>query len=227
VAEADTTVTEATPTTETPSEAPPASVDTSAESTILGGDPAPKGGDPADEAEGTKPQEPAADTPEVPEAYELTAPEGFALDAKLIEDVTPIFKEAGLSNEAANKLMPAAVKFAESLKASGERQMLDSITEQRAQWAREAKADPEIGGAKWDETVSMSAKALDALGEAGQPLKALLNDSGLGNHPAMIRAMSFFGRAIGEDTAIPSDGAGKDATPTAHKLYPNDVPKGG
>jgi hypothetical protein len=183
--------------------------------------------------EGEKPdaageEAPAVAEPVIPEAYELTVPEGFTLDPALMEAITPDLKAAKLTNEQAQAIMPAAVKFAESLKQAGEQQLLSHVMAERAAWANEAKADPDIGGAKWDETVALSAKALDALPEnVGKPLRSLLNDSGLGNKREMIAAMSFFGRSISEDSAIPGQARAQDNVPTAHKLYPNDVPKGG
>src|SRR4051812_21105599 len=58
----------------------------------------------------------APDTdPAIPDQYQLTAPEGLTLDPVAIELATPVFRELGLSNEQANKLMPVAGQFAQGL----------------------------------------------------------------------------------------------------------------
>ena len=53
--------------------------------------------------------EPKADdkpiAPTVPEKYDFKAPEGQSLDAALVERATPIFKELGLTQDAAQKLV--------------------------------------------------------------------------------------------------------------------------
>lgn len=139
---------------------------------------------------------------EVPETYELATPEGFAgLDPKAVEAATPVFKELGLTNEQANKLMPVAGEFAKSIIAERDQQFLQVIGEQRKSWLEEAKADKEIGGANWDGTIQASARALDHLGfPKGSPLRSALDDSGFGNHPEMVRLMARVGKAIGEDS---------------------------
>jgi hypothetical protein len=155
------------------------------------------GNDPKTEGEGDAPQAAA-----VPEAYELTTPEGFdGLDEKAVEAATPVFKELGLSNEQANKLMPVAGQFAKSIIEQRDQQLLGTILEQRKSWLEEAKADKEIGGTNWDATMQASARALDQLGfPKGSPLRTALDESGFGNHPEMIRLMSKVGKAVGEDS---------------------------
>ena len=157
----------------------------------------------------------------VPEAYELTAPEGFAgLDPEAVAVATPVFKELGLSNDQANKLMPVAGEFAKRITAERDSQILASIGEQRKAWLEEAKADKEIGGTNWDASLASAAKALDQLGfTKGSPLRNVLNDSGLGNHPEMIRAWAKVGKAIGEDSDFVRGGGAGRAKPTDAELF--------
>lgn len=157
-----------------------------------------------------------------PETYELTAPEGFTLDAEAIELASPVFKELNLNNEQANKLMPVAAAFAERIQQQGQQAILTEVQAQRKAWAEEAQADPDIGGAKWDETMSLSAKALDALGyPKGSPFRSFLTDSGLGNHPEMIRAMRKIGAVVSEDGDFVRADAGAQAKKSREEiLYP-------
>lgn len=185
---------------------------------------------PADPAVAT---DPATDTDtdatkgEVPEAYELTAPEGIILDPALIEAATPIFKDMGLSNDQANKLMPIAAQMAQRIGDNLNQQILDSVATERANWLNTAKNDTEIGGQNWDASLVTAAKGLDTLGFVkGSPLRNLLDESGLGNHPEMIRAFVKVGKAIGEDGFERGAGSAAIIRDKAEILYPNDPAKG-
>lgn len=172
-------------------------------------------------AEGAE-EEAAAAAAEVPETYELTL-EGVTLDEAMIAEATPVFKELGLSNDQANKLMPVAQKFAEQIGNAHNQQILDGVAKERKAWLDTAKADPEIGGQNWDANLVTAAKALDSLGfNKGSPFRALLDDSGLGNHPEMIRAFVKIGKAIGEDSDFVRAG-GATTGPRSHAdiLYPS------
>ena len=195
--------------------------------------PSPATGD-ADQAEdtalgGKSPTAPAADAeapaaPMVPEAYELTAPEGMTLDADLLAEATPIFKEIGLSNEAASKVLPLAQSLITKTQEATVQQFIDQGNQQRKAWLDAAKADPEIGGPQWDATLHTAGRGLDALGYGeGSALRALLNETGLGNHPEMIKAMAKVGSMVGEDgNFVRADAGAKVELPLEKRLYPND-----
>jgi hypothetical protein len=165
----------------------------------------------------------------VPETYELEAPDGFTVDPQALAVATPVFKELGLSNEQANKLMPVAAKFAAGLSDKLNAQILSQVHADRKAWLDTAMADREIGGANWKQTLAKGAYALDNLGfPKGSPFRVLLDESGLGNHPEMIRAWAKVGRAIGEDgDFVRGAGTPHSRRDTAETLYPNDAPKGG
>lgn len=175
-------------------------------------------GEAAGDAGEAKPED--ASKAEVPEVYELQAPDGFALDAKMVEAASPVFKELGLSNEQANKLVPVAAQFAQQISDNLNQQILAQVQADRKAWLDTAKADPEIGGANWEKTLATAAKALDGLGFAkGSGFRNLLDESGLGNHPDMIRAWERVGRAISEDTDFVRGGASPGPRSAAEILY--------
>lgn len=173
------------------------------------------GNNPAD------PDAPSDPKPEIPETYELTAPEGFdKLDPEAIAIATPVFKELGLSTEQAQKLMPVAGEFAKRIVAERDQQLMGSITEQRKSWLEEAKADKEIGGQNWNASLGLAAKALDQLGfPKGSPFRNILDESGLGNHPEAIRAFARVGKAIGEDTDLVRGSQNAGVKPTDEELF--------
>lgn len=205
--------------------APPAQADAPVEGTLLGGDDAPVDEAPAaDPAADDKPAEPEG----APEAYDLKAPEGSTFDADAFKLAEPVLRDLNLSNEAAQKLADVFPSIVEQVSKAGNAQLLASVADQRRAWAEEAKADEEIGGANFKANLETSAAALDKLGfEKGSPFRVLLNDSGLGNHPDMIRAFVRIGKAIGEDSNfVRGDAAAPIETNIARILYPNDKPKG-
>jgi hypothetical protein len=199
--------------------APPAGGDDDGDDTALGGK-KPDAADPAD---------PAPEAPVVPEAYELTAPEGMTIDADMLTEATPIFKELGLSNEAASKVLPLAQSLIAKTQDATVQQFIDQGNQQRKAWLEEAKADPEIGGNKWDATLHTAGRGLDALGYGeGSALRTLLNETGLGNHPEMIKAMAKIGGMVGEDGDFVRADAGAQVKQSREEvLYPNDVRKEG
>lgn len=185
------------------------------------GDKAGEDGDkPADDAAGKKPDDVADKVPEDGK-YNLTMPEGVDVDQGLLDALGPQFKEFGLTNAQAQKL---ADKFIEAQTARMGKQS-ETWANTISKWADDAKADPEIGGAKWDGTVSAAVRAVNTLGSPA--LKEYLNATGGGNHPEVIRFMAKVGAMIKEDSPAigGAEGAGKPAD-AAHILFPNDAPKG-
>lgn len=174
------------------------------------------------EAEATETTEAEGTKVEVPETYELATPEGFEkLDEEAVNAATPVFKELGLSNEQANKLIPVVGAYAKRIVEQRDQQLLGTILEQRKDWLEAAKKDPEIGGSNWDASLGAGAKALDQLGfPKGSPLRVALNESGFGNHPELIRFMAKVGKAIGEDSDfVRGDQGGKDKKTDAELFY--------
>lgn len=179
----------------------------------------------AAKAEHDKTKPAAADDPanKVPEdgKYDLKMPDGVELDAELAGALGPEFKELGLTNAQAQKLVD---KYIETQQARAGKQG-EAWANTVAGWVDEAKKDPEIGGAKWDGTVKVASGVVARFGN--DALKEYLNASGAGNHPEMIRFMAKVGAMIGEDNPAISENPGKSVKPdTASILYPDDQPKG-
>lgn len=189
-------------------EAPKGDADT--ETSLLGGEVKP-------DAEAPKADEAAAVI--VPEKYELSH-EGLELDAVSIEAASPVFKELGLSNEAANKLMPVAAQFRDRVTEQTLQGLNDNLATQKAEWLTATKADPDIGGGNLDATLQLAAKGLDHFGfTEGSDFRKLLTDTGLGNHPDMVRIMRGVGEMISED-GFPRSGAGTSTLSAKDILYP-------
>jgi hypothetical protein len=96
----------------------------------------------------------------------------------------------------------------------------------RNEWMQASQVDKEFGGDKLNENMAVAKKALDSFGTP--ELRTLLQQSGLGNNPEVIRFMYRAGKAISEDTFVSnSNGAssGKanagDFNAKAAALYSN------
>ena len=150
-----------------------------------------------------------------PENYEdFKAPEGIALDAEMATEFKSLAKELNLPQDAAQKVADLGAKMAQ--KWAG--QQTEAIQKAHADWIGGTKADKEIGGDKLPENIAVAKKALDAFGTP--ELRTLLNESGLGNHPEVIRVFYRAGKAISEDRMV-TGGAATAAKNPAKTLFPN------
>jgi hypothetical protein len=167
--------------------------------------------------EGDKGEGEAEQKQGAPEKYEFKAPEGAKFDDKVIEQFSEVAKELDLPQDAAQKILD---KVGPVL---AQRQ-LEQVEAIRSQWTESAKSDKEFGGQKLDESLAAGKKALDQFGTP--ELRTLLNESGLGNHPEVIRFFVRTGKAISEDGFVGrSQGNGKAApkgfNDLANALYPS------
>ena len=157
----------------------------------------------------------------VPEHYSIKLPEGIELDQEGFEELEPLLKKARVSEDVAQELVDLYIKRVEASQNAAKAMMGNVVR----QWQEQVKADPEIGGGKLQESLGLSAKVLSKFGS--KAAIDVLNDSGLGNHPEVIRMLAKIGRVISQDKFIePSPGAHKAsnlAEETAKVLFPNSL----
>lgn len=236
-ASSSTTPTPETPAPEAVSPSPPSSTtpsDSLPEETSTHND----GGTLLTGAPAAEPETPPEDKPEAtpeeqaraalfgaPEGdYEVAGlPEGVEVDKDAVAALSPVAKELGLSNEGFSKIAQVYAS-----------QVLPKVTEQvtgaieqniaatHAQWATEAtdlvKTDPAFGGKALGEVQQLSAKALDRFG--GPEFRTFLNETGLGNHPAMLKFAYLAGSAISEDTSFERGNPTPRPKTSVEKFYP-------
>lgn len=128
-----------------------------------------------------------------PEKYEFTAPEGSEFDSETLKVYEEAARELNLTNDAAQKLIDKMSPI------MAQRQM-ERIEAVRNEWTEKSKTDKEFGGDKLNENLAVAQKALTKFGT--DELKALLNESGIGNHPEVIRFFYRAGKSISEDTFV-------------------------
>lgn len=171
---------------------------------------------PAAAAPGAAPAAPAAATAPAaaaaPESYTFDLPEGVKMEEAGLAAFSAFAKKQNMTQEAAQALL------GELAPAMQERQS-QLLAQAKADWQERAKADPEIGGDKLTETLSSAKKALEKFGTP--ELSALLEETGLGNHPDMVRVFSRIGKAISEDSFVSSGAPHGSELTAAKKMFPS------
>lgn len=158
----------------------------------------------ADDDEGKTPDkvDGQADTKtgETPETYEaFTFPEGVQVDEAVLAQATPIFKDVGLNQEQAQKL----VSLYAGMQQEAAAQQIAGFNQVKNDWKAAIKADPEFGGDKLKNTVG---DAMTVIGKFGD--KELLSDLkewGWANHPGLIRLLARVKANLSEDTLVTAD----------------------
>lgn len=152
---------------------------------------------------------PQSVVPENPADYKFELPPGMIVDEKGLEAFRPLAKELGLTQEAAQKIV--------ALQAQTVQRGLEQHAAMVSGWAREAETDKEIGGPQFQQNVAIAQRGLNAVGSPA--LTEFLRDTGLGNHPELIRAFAKIGRLVGEGHQFPSKSAGSEGRSHAAVLY--------
>ena len=149
---------------------------------------------PPKQSEQTTPPKQEAQATEQPKSESAPKAEDFTLtgeyDPGVLSTYTELAKSLNITKDNAQKIldqMGPAMKQAELAK-------LDAA---RAEWMSQSKNDPEFGGAKLEASLQIANKAYEAL--ASPTLKELLKESGLVNHPEMVRLFRKAGEMISED----------------------------
>lgn len=167
-------------------------------------DPAPAATDPATGA--TEPQEgmpslldggegegePKA-APTAPEAYEPFDIDGQQFSEEQVQGFAATARELGLSQENAQKM------FATMVPTAREYLMKDLVAKSK-EWASLSAKDPEIGGADFEAKRGIASQAYKHY--ATPELRAILNGSGLGAHPEVVRLFYRIGKTMQQDTGV-------------------------
>lgn len=156
-------------------------------------------------------KETAAENQPTEAEYNFTLPDGFTADEEITGDLKALAKENGLSPEVAQKFADLGVKM--------QQKQAEAWQTQVDQWAEQVKTDKEIGGEKFEQNIALARQALDSFG--GQELKDLLQSTGFGNHPAIVKAFYNIGKSVSNDTLVVSNGTSKEAGSAASILFPN------
>lgn len=148
--------------------------------------------------------------PQVPESYEFTVPDGVQLLDGAKEAYAEIAKELKLTSEQAQAAF-------EKLAVKGQANQQAQLAKLSAEWGQQSSTDQEFGGDKLQESLAVAKKGLETFGTP--ELKKLLNESGLGNHPEIIRAFYRAGKAVSEDSNLVTGRQAPAQASDARRLY--------
>lgn len=160
--------------------------------------------------EGAKPAEGA------PETYaDFATPEGVTLDPVVGAEFKTLAKELNLSQEKAQKVADLGAKMTAKLVAD----QTTAIKAAHTEWVGQTKTDAEFGGDKLAENLAVAQKAFAAFGTPA--LKSLLDKTGLGDHPEIVRAFYRAGKTLSEDNFVPAGTASGGNKSAAELFYPS------
>lgn len=147
--------------------------------------------------------------------YTFTAPEGMTLDAELTVEVSAWAKEHNIPQASAQKIVDMGVKIVQKQQAA----LTGAIEKANIEWTEKSRADKEFGGANLDQNLAVAKKAMEAF--ATSEFKTLLKETGLGNHPEMIRTLYRVGKAISEDKLVTGKTGASAGERSGTFSYPN------
>lgn len=188
---------------------------TQGDKTTDGGDkPGDKSTEGGDKAEGDSDGDGKSKAPEQYETFSM--PDGMEVDTEMVEQFTPIAKELSLSQEDAQKLVGLYATKVQEQVASAQNEW----AKVQDGWRQTAKADEEIGGGAFKDSVALAKKALNTLGTP--ELVEALNQTGMANHPEMIRFAYNVGKTISEDNMGSGKGKANEIPQNqASRMFPS------
>lgn len=138
---------------------------------------------------------PAAEVP--PAEIEIKPPEGSHYDAAVIESFKATAKQIGLNSKQAQALLEMDAKAA----ADNAKKFTERVQAARSADEAAIKADPEFGGAKYEQTVTAARSAMKQF--FGEDASKLLEQAGMDKHPALVKGLARIRKAIAEDPTKP------------------------
>lgn len=155
-----------------------------------------------------------------PESYEFKLDEAKAFDPEVIEMYSELAKELNLSQKSAQQFLDKIGSKIQERAMSRQEQTLKEI---RSEWISKAQSDKEFGGENIQENLSIAKKSLDKFGTP--ELRQLIEETGLGNHPEIIRFMYRAGKAISQDKFVGRSQGGRNSPQSmsdfSTRLYPS------
>ncbi|MEO1028901.1 MAG: hypothetical protein AAFX02_07565 [Pseudomonadota bacterium] len=151
----------------------------------------------------------------------FTMQSGFEVDQSALEAALPVFQELGLSQEQGQGL----VDLFSQMRMDDLSRLSQGAQTQIDDWSNQIKSE---WGAAYDDNLAVAAKAVDfadrllrdqlpneerfrmvegefgRMREAVTPFRDALNETGAGNHPAIIKFVKSVGEMLSEDSIAPT-----------------------
>lgn len=190
----------------------------------------PDGDKPAEEK---KDEDSQSDEPAPLPAFEaFKLPEGLTADSDAFTNLTKMLGEFEVKTKAEHAEVQA---FGQSLVDRHVEQLNKTIKQvsdvwtqnwenQKKDWFESFKSDPEIGGNRMDTTLAAARQFIRTHGgtpKQQQEFRELMNVSGVGNHPAVIRLLAKASKVMSEGRPLPASSPVSDKKGRAATLYGN------
>ncbi len=177
----------------------------------------------AEGEEGESADEEPDKKPGAEDELKFDLPEGASIDEEAMNSFKELVKTDGLTKEAAQKYLELSLGMQKrQAEAAGE-----AWQKQLAEWDKQTREDPEIGGAKLQESLTAAKRVVEKFG--GADLMKVIDVAGLGSHPVVIKALAKIGRAMSEDSLAGTGGEPHNQVDEEQKflndLYPTMAKK--
>lgn len=159
----------------------------------------------SDSAEAAKPENEAL--PASPEDYKIEFAPDTMVDETLLGRFQSWAHENKISLESATQLAKDYETMIKQQNMSLPERQAAAIQEQGQAWMRELQDDKELGGPNWGKTKHNIDAAMKQYGT--DELRQMLDSTGLGNHPALVKTMAQIGKDLAEPTFVRGEPGGR------------------
>lgn len=160
---------------------------------------------------------------------------GFSLDKAKVAEVEPMFRELGLSQEQAQKLINHYVKESVKTNEAGLKANRDAWNTLQDTWREEVKRDPDLGKLSINGNFGPESKLVQTMNRALDGLqnpklvsdfKAAMDLTGAGNHPAFVKVFYAMASKLTEGTQYITGGVPRPqgARPSAGASMYHNLP---
>ncbi len=158
---------------------------------------------------------------EVPEKYELSLSEGSFLSKELLGSVITFAQDNKLTMDQAKTMLSTSEKIASDTRSNltedVKKQLLNDREKEIEGWATTTKNDPTLGGDNFNRSVELSKRTLSTFGS--DSFVKMLNETGVGNHPEVVRFLSSIGSLLEDDKLVMAEQAGPSEKPVEELFY--------
>lgn len=161
--------------------------------------------------EPTPTNEPAPAASEAPETYDYSGAlheifgDNAEMDDSVSTQLTDLLHGLGATQDQAAAAARFGMTYARDAAQAAAQQVQDDYIQEIKSWGDTARQ--ELGG-KFDETVAAACTTRNYLEQKVPGFTKMLNQTGAGNHVAMIKAMALMASLVGEDPGHNAGGAG-------------------
>lgn len=161
--------------------------------------------EPCAQPHGAEPAEEGTAAADLQEYDGLIMPDGASVDEETMTSFKTLAREMNLSAQDAQRLLDFEADAAGRVGVGAETARQEILQ----RWADKTK---ELFGPGYAREIDVALRAADAFG--GAELRELLETTGLGNHPVVVKTFNQIGRRMGEDECLGGSAAvrGSDKT---------------